>query len=100
MVLHVTIPWSALCFQPPVHTPSKIVADLMEATDDPRLDYYLNALGESYTPGDETIAKTVDDARVMKYQPAWYLFGSQPINIMSSSDSILQGETFNMRSNH
>ena len=37
----------------------------------PRLDYYLNALGESYTPGDETIAKTVDDARVMKYQPSF-----------------------------
>ena len=70
----------------------------MEATDDPRLDYYLNALGESYTR-DETIAKTEDDARVMKYQPAWDLFGSQPIHIMSEAKSIFISGSIQMRLN-
>ena len=71
----------------------------MEATDDPRLDYYLNALGEAYIPGDETIAKTVDDARVMKYQPTWYLFGSQPIHIMSKAELYFIQAEVQLRSN-
>lgn len=71
----------------------------MEATDDPRLDYYLNALGEAYIPGDETIAKTVDDAVVMKYQPTWYLFGSQPIHIMSKAELYFIQAEVQLRSN-
>lgn len=92
-------PWSAYVFSRQYTAPSKTVSSLMEATDDPRLDYYLNALGEAYIPGDETIAKTVDDARVMKYQPTWYLFGSQPIHIMSKAELYFIQAEVQLRSN-
>ena len=92
-------PWSAYVFSRQYTAPSKTVADLMKATNDPRLDYYLNALGESYTPGDETIAKTVDDARVMQYQPTWYLFGSQPVHIMSKAELYFIQAEVQLRSN-
>ena len=92
-------PWSAYVFSRQYTAPSKTVSSLMEATDDPRLDYYLNALGDAYIPGDETIAKTVDDARVMKYQPTWYLFGSQPIHIMSKAELYFIQAEVQLRSN-
>jgi len=77
-------PWSAFVFSRLYTAPSVTVTNLMEAEDDPRLDLYLNARGESYEPGDEVIARTVDNNGAR--QPGWYLYGSQPMHLFSKSE--------------
>lgn len=77
-------PWSAFVFSRQYTAPSLTVTNLMDATDDPRLAFYLNSRGESYEPGDEDIARTVDSGG--SRQPAWYLDGSQPMHLFSKSE--------------
>lgn len=77
-------PWSAFVFSRLYTAPSKTVADLMEATDDPRLDFYLNARGEAYEPGNEDVAKITDLNG--DYQPTWYLDGGQQLHLFSKSE--------------
>lgn len=77
-------PWSAFVFSRLYTAPSTTVSNLMEATDDPRLDFYLNARGESYEPGDEETSKIVDNNGA--YQPSWYLLGSQSLHLFSKSE--------------
>lgn len=77
-------PWSAFVFSRQYTGPSATVANLMNATDDPRLEFYLNARDQSYEPGNEAIARTVDSQ--YSRQPSWYLDGSQPIHLFSKSE--------------
>lgn len=87
-------PWSAFVWSRGYTASSSIVASLMKATDDPRLNYYTYDLweiddterpayaGESYEPGNETIAQTTGG---LAY-PAWYDLGSQPIHLFSKHE--------------
>ena len=79
-------PWSAFIFSRCYTAPSKTVTKLMEATNDPRLAYYVNSKKESYEPGDEEMARTVDNGQTLALQPGWYLLGSQPIHLFSKSE--------------
>lgn len=79
-------PWSAFVFSRYYTAPSVTVTNLMDATDDPRLDFYVNSKGESYEPGDEDMARTVDSGSTLALQPTWYLLGSQPMHLFSKSE--------------
>lgn len=70
-------PWSAFVWSRGYSAPSKTVADLMAANNDPRYDYYNgDAAGQ---PGDEEVAKI----SFYNDYPAYYDLGSQPIHMFS-----------------
>lgn len=75
-------PWSAFIWSRYYTASSLTVSKLMEATDDPRLTYYIND-DEAYEPGNETIAQVADGS--LAY-PAWYDLGSQPLHLFSKSE--------------
>lgn len=72
-------PWSAFVWSRDYTASSLTVLNLMEANDDPRLDYYG---GEAYLPGDEGIAIQTEGL----VYPAWYDLGDQPIHIFSKHE--------------
>ncbi|WP_294082319.1 SusD/RagB family nutrient-binding outer membrane lipoprotein [Proteiniphilum sp. UBA5384] len=85
-------PWSAFIWSRAYTASSLTVANLMEATGDPRYPYYVyededqegNVIpGEAYEPGDEDIAKVADGSLAF---PAWYDLGAQPIHVFSKSE--------------
>ncbi len=76
-------PWSAFIWSRSYTASSQTVLDLMEATDDPRADFYTYGSGEAYTPGDEEIAKVADGSLAF---PAWFDLGSQPIHLFSKQE--------------
>ena len=75
-------PWSAFIWSRYYTASSLTVANLMEATDDPRLSYYTYG-EEAYEPGNEEIAQVADGS--LAY-PEWYDFGSQPLHLFSKSE--------------
>ena len=75
-------PWSAFVWSRSYTASSNTVANLMEATNDPRLPYYIYETA-SYEPGDEEISKVADGSLAF---PAWYDLGSQPIHLFSKSE--------------
>lgn len=76
-------PWSAYVWSRSYVASSATVANLMEATNDPRLDAYTYSTGEAYTPGDEDVSKIADGSLAF---PAWYDLGSQPIHLFSKPE--------------
>lgn len=76
-------PWSAYIWSRSYVASSKTVANLMKATNDPRLDYYTYGTGESYAPGDENAAKVADGSLAF---PQWYDDGSQPLHLFSKAE--------------
>lgn len=76
-------PWSAYIWSRSYVASSKTVANLMKATNDPRLDYYTDGTGESYAPGDENAAKVADGSLAF---PQWYDDGSQPLHLFSKAE--------------
>ena len=80
-------PWSAFIWSRSYTASSLTVANLMEATNDPRLPYYTyetdKAPGEAYDPGNEEIAQVADGSLAF---PAWYDLGSQPLHLFSKSE--------------
>jgi hypothetical protein len=76
-------PWSAFVWSRYYTASSLTVANIMEATNDPRLTYYTYGTGEAYAPGDETIAQVADGSLAF---PAWYDLGSQPLHLFSKSE--------------
>lgn len=76
-------PWSAYVWSRYYVASSATVANLMEATNDPRLDAYTYSTGEAYAPGDEEASKIADGSLAF---PAWYDLGSQPIHLFSKSE--------------
>lgn len=85
-------PWSAYIWSRSYVASSKTVANLMEATNDPRLDYYTYVgrdtskgakAGESYAPGDETASKVANGTLSF---PEWYDYGSQPLHLFSKAE--------------
>jgi hypothetical protein len=75
-------PWSAFVWSRYYTASSLTVLNLMEATDDPRADYYTYWEGEAYAPGDEDVAKITSGL----VYPAWYDLGSQPIHLFSKHE--------------
>ncbi len=75
-------PWSAFVWSRSYTASSLTVANLMEATDDPRLIYYTYG-DEAYEPGDEVIAQVADGSLAF---PEWYDLGSQPLHLFSKSE--------------
>ena len=75
-------PWSAFIWSRYYTASSLTVANLMEATDDPRLSYYTYGEG-AYEPGNEEIAQVADGS--LAY-PEWYDLGSQPLHLFSKSE--------------
>lgn len=70
-------PWSAYIWSRYYAAPSKTVADLMAAKDDPRYFFYNgDAAGQ---PGDDEVAKI---SAFYDY-PFWYDLGSQPVHMFS-----------------
>lgn len=70
-------PWSAYIWSRYYAAPSKTVADLMAANEDPRYVFYNgDAAGQ---PGDEEVAKI---SAFYDY-PLWYDLGSQPVHVFS-----------------
>lgn len=70
-------PWSAFVWSRGYSAPSKTVANLMAANEDPRYDFYNgDAAGE---PGDDEVAKI----SFFEDYPAYYDLGSQPIHVFS-----------------
>lgn len=76
-------PWSAYIWSRSYVASSKTVTNLMEATNDPRLEYYTYGTGESYAPGDEDAAKVADGSLAF---PQWYDYGSQPLHLFSKAE--------------
>lgn len=76
-------PWSAFIWSRYYTASSLTVANIMKATNDPRLTYYTYETGEAYAPGDETIAQVADGSLAF---PAWYDLGSQPLHLFSKSE--------------
>lgn len=76
-------PWSAYIWSRSYVASSKTVANLMEATNDPRLNFYTYETGESYAPGDENAAKVADGSLAF---PQWYDDGSQPLHLFSKAE--------------
>ncbi len=77
-------PWSAFIWSRSYIASSARVAEMMEATGDPRLDAY--TAGGKVTlvePGDADAAKVMDGS--LGY-PAWYDLGSQPIHLLSQAE--------------
>lgn len=75
-------PWSAFVWSREYTASSLTALNLMEATDDPRADYYTDGSGLAYPPGDETIARRTSG---LAY-PAWYDLGDQPIHVFSKHE--------------
>ena len=75
-------PWSAFVWSRSYTASSNTVANLMEATNDPRLSYYIYD-DASYEPGNEEISKVADGSLAF---PAWYDLGSQPLHLFSKSE--------------
>lgn len=75
-------PWSAFVWSRSYTASSNTVANIMEATNDPRLPYYTYETG-SYEPGNEEIAQVADGSLAF---PAWYDLGSQPLHLFSKSE--------------
>lgn len=75
-------PWSAFVWSRSYTASSNTVANIMEATNDPRLPYYTYEMG-SYEPGNEEIAQVADGSLAF---PAWYDLGSQPLHLFSKSE--------------
>lgn len=90
-------PWSAFIWSREYTASSLTVANLMEATNDPRLAYYKYAKGpglairqrdkldidKAYQPGNEEISQVASGVLTF---PAWYDFGSQPLHLLSKSE--------------
>jgi hypothetical protein len=76
-------PWSAFIWSRYYTASSLTVANIMKATNDPRLTYYTYETGEAYAPGDETIAQVADGSLAF---PAWYDLGWQPLHLFSKSE--------------
>ena len=76
-------PWSAYIWSRSYVASSKTVANLMEVTNDPRLNSYTYETGESYAPGDENVAKVADGSLAF---PQWYDDGSQPLHLFSKAE--------------
>jgi len=76
-------PWSAFVWSRYYTASSKTVANIMEATNDPRLPYYTYGTGKAYDPGNEEIAQVADGSLAF---PAWYDLGSQPLHLFSKSE--------------
>ena len=90
-------PWSAFIWSREYTASSLTVANLMEATNDPRLTYYKYADGpnfedrqddeldidEAYEPGNEEIAQIADGSLAF---PAWFDLGDQPLHLFSKSE--------------
>jgi len=75
-------PWSAFIWSRSYTASSLTVLNLMEATNDPRTDYYTYGEGEAYAPGDEAIAQRTNGL----VYPEWYDLGSQPIHLFSKHE--------------
>lgn len=77
-------PWSAFIWSRSYIAASKHVANMMEATGDPRLGAY-TYYGDAtlVEPGDADAAKVMDGSLGF---PAWYDLGSQPIHLLSQSE--------------
>lgn len=76
-------PWSAYLWSRYYIASSNTVANLMQATDDPRFNHYTYGTGTSYQPGDEDVARIADYSQVF---PDWYDLGTQPIHLFSVSE--------------
>ena len=74
-------PWSAYVWSRGYTAPSKHVADLMDANDDPRWEYYVGI--DAQTPGDQAVA--MESPWAYEY-PMYYDLGSQPVHIMSAHE--------------
>ena len=75
-------PWSAFVWSRYYTASSNTVANIMEATNDPRHIYYTYD-DSSYAPGDEEITKVSDGSLAF---PEWYDLGSQPLHLFSKSE--------------
>jgi hypothetical protein len=76
-------PWSAFVWSRSYTASSLTVANIMKATNDPRLTYYTKETGKAYEPGDEKTAQVADGSLAF---PAWYDLGSQPLHLFSKSE--------------
>lgn len=85
-------PWSAFYWSRYYTASSNTVAELMKATNDPRLAYYSTnpdpknldiEPGTAYNPGDQIISQVSDGSLAI---PGWLNLGTQPLHLFSQSE--------------